>query len=193
MKPLFVFSLTAILSACGSLPKPGQAPALYDFGISPEAQSAPVAVKLTRVEAAPGLESLAMRYRLAYQNPAQVFTYTESRWAAAPADLLAQRLRQQGFSPAASPCTLRVTLETFDQVFDSSTSSHGIVALRAELIADSGRQSTAQTTWINAKAAALTTDAKGGVAAITAATDEAAKKLGNWVKDQACATGPGKQ
>lgn len=186
-------SLIFILSGCGGLPKPGAAPALYDFGIAPAFSDNTVPVKLTRVEAIPGLESFDMRYRLAYQNPNQVFSYTQNRWGAAPADLLAQRLRHQGFSPAASPCSLRVVLETFDQVFDSSTSSHGVVSLRTELITGIGRQSKTLTTLITAEAPASSADAKGGVAALAMATDDAIGKLKGWVRQQQCETAAGKE
>ena len=190
---LLLVSQLLFLSACGGLPKPGAAPALYDFGITPAFSAAAVPVKLSRVEAIPGLESYDMRYRLAYQNPNQVFSYTQNRWGAAPADLLAQRLRHQGFSPAASPCNLRVILETFDQVFDSTTSSRGVISLRAELITGIGRQSRTLTTLITADAPTSSADAKGGVAALASATDQAIEKLKGWVSQQQCEAMTGKE
>ena len=182
---LLLASLLILLSACGSLPKLGAAPALFDFGIAPTTTATPVAVKLARVEAIPGLEGYAMRYRLAYQNPAQVFAYTESRWAATPADLLAQRLRYQGFAPTTAECSLRVVLETFDQVFDSSTSSRAVIGLRADLVGI-GRDAKTFSTQIIKEKAADSADAKGGVAALTAATDEAIAELKGWVEAQKC-------
>lgn len=186
LNALLLGSLILLLSACGGLPKPGVAPALYDFGIAPAFSEGTVPVKLSRVEAIPGLESYDMRYRLAYQNPNQVFSYTQSRWGAAPADLLAQRLRHQGFSPAASPCNLRVILETFDQVFDSKDSSRGVISLRAEIITGIGRQSRTLTTLITAEVPANSADAQGGVAALAIATDQAIGKLKGWVGQQEC-------
>ncbi len=181
---LILFCL--LLSACGGLPKPGAAPALYDFGIATTFSETAAPVKLVRVEAIPGLESYDMRYRLAYQNSTQVFAYTQSRWGAAPADLLAQRLRHQGFSSAASPCSLRVILETFDQVFDTANSSRGVVSLRAEIITGIGRQSKTLTKLITARVPASSADAKGGVAALATATDQAIGQLKGWVAQQAC-------
>ncbi len=186
LNALLLGSLILLLSACGGLPKPGAAPALYDFGIVPAFSDAVVPVKLTRVEALPGLESFDMRYRLAYQNPNQLYSYTQNRWGAAPSDLLAQRLRHMGFSSVASPCNLRVILETFDQVFDSTASSRGVVSLRAELITGIGRQSKTLNTLITAEAPAGSADAKGGVAALASATDEAIEKLKVWATQQEC-------
>jgi cholesterol transport system auxiliary component len=181
-----LLGLALLVVACGGLPKPGLAPALYDFGIAPASSAGAIPIRLARIEAVPGLEGFDMRYRLAHKNPAQVLAYTESRWAAAPADLLAQRLRHQGFSPAASPCNLRVIVETFDQVFDSPNSSRGVVSLRAELIEGSGRQSKISTTSISTEAPAASADAKGGVTALAGATDQAIGKLKEWVNTQGC-------
>jgi len=186
LNTMLLGSLILLLSACGGLPKPGAAPALYDFGIAPAFSESVVQVKLARVEALPGLESFDMRYRLAYQNPNQLYAYTQNRWGAAPADLLAQRLRHMGFSPASSPCNLRVILETFDQVFDTSTSSRGVVSLRAEMITGIGRQSKTLTKLITTEAPASSADAKGGVAALEIATDKAIEKLKMWVTQQEC-------
>lgn len=189
MKPrtyLLLGSLLVMLGACGSLPKPSAAPALFDFGIAPTSTVAPIPVKLGRVEAVPGLEHVDMRYRLAYRNPAQVFAYTESRWAAAPADLLAQRLRHYGFSPTASDCNLRVVLETFDQVFDSPTSSHVVIGLRADVINGGGRSVRVVSTQIVKEHAASSADAKGGMTALSDATDDAIAALRGWVAAQGC-------
>ncbi|MCE9633382.1 MAG: PqiC family protein [Methylophilales bacterium] len=186
LNTMLLGGLILLLSACGGLPKPGAAPALYDFGIAPAFSESVVPVKLARVEALPGLESFDMRYRLAYQNPNQLYAYTQNRWGAAPADLLAQRLRHMGFSPAASQCDLRVILETFDQVFDTAASSRGVVSLRAELITGIGRQSKTLTTLITTEAPASSADAKGGVAALEIATDKAIEKLKMWVTQQEC-------
>lgn len=180
-----LIGLSLLLGACGSLPKPGVAPALYDFGISPAATATVIPVKLTRVEAIPGLEGVDMRYRLAYQNPTQVFAYTESRWAAAPADLLAQRLRHRGFS-STSPCNLHVTLESFDQLFDSPSSSHVFVSLRADIISGRGAHTLSDSTQITAKSPTGSADARGGVTALATAADEAIGKLVEWVKQQEC-------
>jgi len=172
--------LTLLLAGCGSLPKAGPAAAQYDFGI-PSAQptAAQPRLRLAGVEAAPGLEGSEMRYRLAYQNPARVFAYTESRWAAPPDKLIAQRLEQRLLPAGAAPCKLRVTLESFDQVFDAPGNSRGVVRLFATLTEQKSRNPAAQTS-ITAEHASPSADARGGVAALTAATDDAIARLLTW-------------
>jgi hypothetical protein len=122
-----------------------------------------------------------MRYRLAYQNPARVFAYTESRWAAPPEKLLARRLEQRLLSAGPGQCTLRVTLETFDQVFDKPDSSRGVVRLLATLSL-AGVRSPAVQTSVATEHAAQSADARGGVAALTTATDNAIAQLLVWAQ-----------
>lgn len=177
--------LLVALSGCGGLPKPGAAPALYDFGIAPPSQEN-VAVILNPVEAVPGLDGHEMRYRLAYQNPAQVFAYTESRWAALPADLIAQRIHNQWAPTSDAKCSLHLTLDVFDQVFESPQNSRGVVQLRAELVNGNGSNALRESTVVKVEKPSTSADAKGGVAALTAATDDAITELKGWVETQPC-------
>lgn len=182
MKKLTTAALTLLLIGCGGLAKVGPQAALYDFGITPGQPTAALPqLRLASVEAAPGLEDSGMRYRLAYQNPARVFAYTESRWAAPPDKLLVQRLEQRLLSAGSAQCTLRVTLETFDQVFDKPDSSRGVVRLLATL-SQGGVRSPAVQTSVATEQAAQSADARGGVAALTAATDNAITQLLVWAK-----------
>lgn len=180
MKKLTTAALTLLLIGCSGLPKAGPQAALYDFGITPgEATFALPRLRLTGVEAAPGLEGTEMRYRLAYQNPARVFAYTESRWAAPPDKLLARRLEQRLLSAGSAQCTLHVTVETFDQVFDTPDRSRGIVRLLATLSEGMVRSLAVQTS-IATEQAAHSADARGGVEALTTAADNAIAQLFAW-------------
>jgi cholesterol transport system auxiliary component len=181
MKKLTSAALTLLLIGCGGLGKAGPQAALYDFGITPGEPAVALPLRLAGVEAAPGLEGVEMRYRLAYQNPARVFAYTESRWAAPPDKLLAQRLEQRLLPAGSAQCTLRVTLETFDQVFDKPDSSRGVVRLLASLSQGRARGPAVQSS-IAAEQATPSADARGGVAALTAATDNAIAQLLAWAK-----------
>lgn len=182
MKKLTTAALTLLLIGCGGLGKAGPQAALYDFGIpSGEPTAAQPRLRLSGVEAAPGLEGSEMRYRLAYQNQARVFAYTESRWAAPPDKLIAQRLEQRMLPAGGAPCTLRVTLETFDQVFDAADNSRGVVRLFATLTEGKARSPAAQIS-IAAEQASPSADARGGVTALTAATDNAIAQLLAWAK-----------
>jgi cholesterol transport system auxiliary component len=81
---------------------------------------------------------------------------------------------------------LRVTLDVFDQVFDSPQTSRGVVQLRAELADGNGQHSVIASTLVKVEKASAGADAKGGVAALTAATDDAITELKGWVETQKC-------
>jgi cholesterol transport system auxiliary component len=80
-----------------------------------------------------------------------------------------------------APWVLRIELDEFSQVFESPSSSFGLVRLRASLLKND--QLTAQTTLL-ARAPASSQDAAGGVKALTAATDDAVRQLSSWIAMQ---------
>lgn len=187
MKKPIAILFFLILAGCGSLPKAGPQAALYDFGIASGTASVNLQhVRLTSVEAAPGLEGSEMRYRLAYKNPAQVLAYTESRWGAPPGKLLQRELEQQLQVSGPAQCILQITVETFDQVFDTPTSSRGVVQLRAVLTKGSGRQAIRQSTLASVEHPATSADAQGGVAALKQGSEEAMAAIVGWARKQDC-------
>ncbi|HEY7987135.1 MAG TPA: hypothetical protein VIE17_09465 [Methylophilaceae bacterium] len=177
----------ALLSACSGLPKQGPQPALYDFGIATANQEA-IAVKLGHIEASPGVDGHEMRYRLAYQNPTRVFAFNESRWSMLPADLIAQRIQNRWAPSSDAKCNLNITLDTFDQVFDGPSTSRGLIQLHAELVNGNSHNSPRVSTVIKAEKPSPSADAKGGVVALTEASDEAIAELKAWVDKQNCGT-----
>ncbi|OGV72940.1 MAG: hypothetical protein A3B82_06275 [Methylophilales bacterium RIFCSPHIGHO2_02_FULL_57_10] len=189
MKKLTI-TIILLLTGCGGLPKAGPQAALYDFGITPnETPIATPQLRLAGIEAAPSLDGNDMRYRLAYQNPARVFAYTESRWVAPPDKLLARRFAQRLQPTSSAPqCALHVTLEIFDQIFDTPDSSRGIVRFHASLTDGAGRHAASRTMLASAERSAATADARGGVAALTAAADDAFAQIIDWARGQACGT-----
>lgn len=184
---LLVLSLlTGSLVACvGGKPKPG--PAVYDFGLASTAEKPAmldVTVQVEEVTAAESLNSNHMRYRLNYQNPARVFSYTESRWAALPSELLSAKIRGASRLAGAANCSLKLQLEAFDQVFNSESDSLGIVRLSASL-SNSRTQKTIAETQFEETAAAPTPDAKGGVIALNGTSSAAITKALNWANTTA--------
>ena len=179
---LLVLSLLAgSLSACmGGKTKPG--PAIYDFGLTPAAETTAALetkVQIDEVTAAESLNSNRMRYRLNYQNPARVFSYTESRWAALPTELLSAKIRASSKTILSANCSLKLQLEAFDHVFDSETASRGIIQLSISLNDKKARKIIASEQ-IEESAAASTADAKGGVAALNQASTAAIAKALSW-------------
>jgi cholesterol transport system auxiliary component len=181
-----------VLGGCSLAPATVQ-PALYDFGIEPgAAPTRPLRsrVALAEVSANSWLQTQAIVYRLAYRDPAQLRPYSLSRWAAPPADLLTQRLRdalgqaaRNGFSMAAEGLAvdhlLRVHLEAFEQVVDTPTESRGVVRMRAHL-SGADRRARAQRVF-QAEQPCTSVDAAGSVHALRAATDMAIAQMIDWV------------
>ena len=189
---LMLPALTLALVACAT-PQPPALKAVYDFGpvlsaatSSPATRSA--AVALPDIEASASLDSPALLYRLQYSNAQQLLPYAQARWSASPAQLIRARLRDalaaQGpvlSTEGVAPWVLRIELDEFSQLFESPTSSQGLVRLRASLLKND--QLAAQTT-VLAKAPAPSQDAAGGVRALTAATDDAVRQIAAWLATQ---------
>lgn len=156
---------------------------------------------LAEVEANPALDSTAVVYRLNYDNVQQLRPYAQARWSMPPAQLVRQRLRAHlslqrvvlnpGEGVVASGSTkaepgvrlLRVELEEFSQVFESTTHSVGLVRWRATLVQPTaaGEQLLAQREF-TLQRPAPSQDAAGGVRALTLATDAAVQELSQWLR-----------
>jgi cholesterol transport system auxiliary component len=189
MRHLFILIIAVVLAGCLGGGKPKPSPAIYDFGLdsASDKSSLPESrLPLDEISANPSLDSDHMRYRLAYQNPAQVFTYAESRWVAPPAELLSHKLR--AMSGAAAPtqqnCILQLKLEAFDHVFESKTASHGVVQISAALLASKTHQVILRKQ-IEQSVAANSQDAQGGVAALNTASTEALTQALQWGNEAA--------
>jgi cholesterol transport system auxiliary component len=181
----------AALAACG-LPPRATAPQHYDLGpaaSSPGAAPAGRPALALHVQAGPALEGEAMIYRLAYADAHQVRAYSQSRWAAPPAELLRQRLRDGlGRDYVVVPGdgadrVLHVELEEFGQIFHTPVDSSGVLRLRASLLQRTagGEQLRAQRAWL-LRQPAPTPDAPGGVRALDAAGDELVQELSRWLQ-----------
>jgi cholesterol transport system auxiliary component len=121
--------------------------------------------------------------------------YANSRWTMSPARLLTERLRTSlgaqatvlsGADSVQAPM-LKVELYEFEQVFESSTESSGVLSARATLM--QGGKVLAQRSFVT-RAPASTPDAAGGVRALQAASDDFANQLGAWLSAQSIASTP---
>lgn len=177
---------TLLLSACASSGRSPADVAVYDLGppvAAPAGAAAAHAGLALEVRLPVWLDSTALVYRLAYAEPQRVHQYSRARWAGQPAQLLQQRLRQAlAIAPGGAPCTLRVELDDFSQVFDSAASSR--VELRGEaMLYGKGRTLLARQT-LRVEQPAPTADAGGGVRALAAAAESAAAALEPWLRQQ---------
>jgi cholesterol transport system auxiliary component len=194
MNRLIAGLLALLLGACSLGPAQKDTPATYDLG-APVGASANLprirASLLVQGVAAPGwLESQAIVYRLNYQDAARQQVYANSRWAAPPAELLAQRLRGQlaaasdggilGLADSArADYALRVELEEFSQVFDAVAASRAVIVARASIVDVTRRVMHAQKTFTIEKPAA-SPNAEGGVRALAAASGELVDAIVAW-------------
>jgi len=186
MKKLSVLLAAWLLAGCAGGTHRGAPATVYDFGLPAArllADGEPSRLAL-EVKAPLWFDSPDIEYRLAYEDPLKLREYAGSRWAGAPALLLGQRLRQQlGASGVASnvavDCLLRIELQEFSQVFDSPQQSRGVLQGNVSLL-DSRRQVLAERL-LAIEQPAATPDARGGVMALVAASDEAGKQLAVWL------------
>ena len=207
---LSVLVAAFLLAGCSALPDKPVRANLYDFGpgsltVEPTTRQAALpALAIDDISTSGGaLDNQAVLYRLTYQNAQELRPYTLARWAAPPAQLVRQRLREQlgqrrpifdargGLAlnrsqNAELPLLLRLDLEEFSQVFTAAEASVGLIRLRATLIeqAFSGEKLIAQRS-IVVQRPAPSADAQGGVKALTQATDAASEEIDLWLQQSA--------
>ena len=185
MKKLLVI-LSLALGACLTTGKRGgDSPmAVYDFGAPPVRVAIaggipPLAIE---VRAPYWFDSLGIEYRLAYADAARLRDYGQARWAGPPAVLVEQRLIQSlGLTPpgqGGARCLIRLDIEEFSQVFASPASSQGLLVGKVSLL-DRGRSKREELV-LRIEKPAPTADSRGGVAALTAAVDQAAADVDVW-------------
>lgn len=170
-----------VLGACAlGGNKAGPPPAVFDLG--PLASTAVVPLPdllLTEISAPPWLAGAGIAYRLVYLNEFQAQHYRDSRWAAPPAALLTERLRQklaQGTrGSSGKPVLLRLELAEFEQRFGSPTQSEVRVSLRARL----GEGANLTQTFEHVKPS-RSADAAGAVLAFSEASDEILGQVLAW-------------
>ena len=204
---LTVLPTVLLAAGCSALPDKPVRANLYDFGpgnltAQPTTETArlpPIAIDDI---ATPGgsLDNVAVLYRLAYQDAQQLRPYSLASWALPPAQLVRQRLRDTlsrrravfsaGDSAALNrsqnavlPQLLRLELEEFSQVFSAIDTSVGLIRLRATLleVTPSGEKLIGQRSVV-VQRPAPSSDAIGGVRALTAATDGAVEELDQWLQ-----------
>lgn len=181
--------LAGLLSGCA-----GTAPAdmdLYDLGPlkTGTASASPLpAISIADIRAPAWMDSQMMFYRLNYANDLQPRPYSASKWTMPPAQLFEQRLkaslaRAGGVVVSASDGAINLPVlhleaDDFSQTFASADSSTVHVAIRASLF--DGRVLRAQKNFVK-QVPAASADAKGGAAALAAASDAIISEVGAWL------------
>lgn len=198
---------TLLLLTCGMLWLSGciapqqKVPTVYDFGATvsslkqpatkPQRTKHAISIQIANVVLPLWLENPAIHYRLAYSNPAKLYTYANSRWVASPAILLTQQIRclvsnetsyfvVKNSVHARTNYILQVELEEFVQVFDRIDNSHVVVSLRASLIDRRSRMVLSQKRF-SSQLAAQTADAAGAVSAFSTVSQQLIHQVVNWI------------
>jgi cholesterol transport system auxiliary component len=196
----FLFPVLAIMLLAGcATTRPQTSVAIYDFGLQQSSDTAPNQPRLSAslsvgVTSPAWLDSPAIQYRLAYHDLARSYLYASSRWASAPATLLTQRIKTRiaavsddGVVSASDGVhanyALRLELEEFTQVFDTTDQSHAVVRLRASLIERSTRLLLAQRSF-SMEQLAPAANAAGAVHALTEASDKLIANLIDWLAEK---------
>lgn len=185
-------AIVASVFAGGCANRP-PSPVLYDLGppqaLPPSVRQADLpAIALTDPRSPSWLSSPLIYYRLLYANDRQPRPYAESRWIMPPAQLFRQRLASQiasagGIVTSARDSgptlpVLQMELDDFSHVFTSAQTSSARVSIRASVF--DGRKLSAQRTFVQARPAP-TSDANGGVTALSQASDAAIADMLQWL------------
>lgn len=168
-----------LLAACAELPKAPAAKAVYDFGLPAERlENADVLSQIALgVGAPPWMDEREMLYRLSWDDPQLRRSYSGSRWAATPSQLLALRWRQRlgAVMPGeGGRCQLRVRVDEFSQVFSAPESSEAMLEAAAVLVDQRGKL---LARWHLTQRMSAGGDARSGAAALAKVADAAAQAL----------------
>lgn len=199
MKFMLLAACLLALGGCGAASRQAQFPRHYVLGglPPPVAQPSPrtngATLRVARIDVPEWLQGNGLHYRLAYRNHDAIATYANSDWAAPPAGMLAQRLRNalagSGWRAVVGPSstaqanfTLHVGLEDFSQVFTTPAQSSGVLDATATLVAVDG--AVVAQRHFHFRVAAPSADAMGGVAALDTASRDFATQLRDWLAAQ---------
>jgi cholesterol transport system auxiliary component len=179
---------TLLLSAC-SLAPTVPPKAVYDLGPGPATQSGGgvLAWRIADVTAAPWLATEGIAYRLNFRQAQRLEHYRDSAWAAPPAALLTQRLRQQLAAtpgcPGRAPALLAVHLDLFEQQFAGPADSRALLRLHATMW-PAGGAGARQQSWTLEQPAAP--DAAGAAQGLAQAVDDWLPQLAVWLSSGGC-------
>ena len=178
--------LTLALAGCGGLQLQPRQQAVYDLGLGERSMPIPaLAAELAPAQIVfvtpPWLDSGAMQYRLAWNDPARRRAFAESRWVSAPASMLGLVLDRALRPDAASGrCRLRVDLDEFVQVFSTAERSEIRIVLRAGLLPPRSDTALASREF-SVVEPAPSADASGGAQAFRVGAQRLGAELSDWI------------
>ena len=190
---------TLALGGCGAASRQNVVPRRYTLSqLAPAAtQTSPhpdgAILRIARIEMPAWLQGTGLYYRLAYRNGNVVAAYANSDWAAPPAGMLEERLRNAladgGWRAVIGPgntaqagFTLHISLDDFSQVFTSPGESVGVLDGAATLVG--ANDAVIAQRRFRFRVAAPSADAAGGVKALDAASRDFAQQVRDWLATQ---------
>lgn len=185
MRASFFVATALLLSACYGGTGVRQTPAIHDLSSAQLENSSgqPGVLRQVEVHSPSWLDTAAMQYRLSYADRTRRETYAASRWAAPPARLLQQKLRQRLLSGPlpfqADGCRLRVDLDEFVQDYYRPESSQVVIEARVTLLAPRTDTFLARQDFRLIQSAGA--DARSGVIALEAAVRRFADEIQHWL------------
>lgn len=181
-------TLTALLALGGCSVLSSGAPATtYDLGPLAAPPSQPPAplpkLRVAETDGPDWMEGSALYYRLQYAQAQRLQAYATQRWVQPAPRLFDARLREavalrgalSWYGDASVPA-VKVDLLAFEQVFDTATSSRGVVRARVTVFQ---KGMIGQKTFV-AEQPAPTADGAGGVRALAASTDAVIAAILDW-------------
>ena len=192
--------LAILLTGCMLTPKTLTPVSIYDLGpaasvmVTGPSRLSQTIVQVMDITAPIWLNTQSIHYRLAYHDPARIYTYASSRWTAPPAKLLTERFRQYFASHdidwqrdnknkenhVSVNYLLKIELSEFTQIFHTQNDSQVIVRLRASLYEPNSRLPIAQQSFTGEQPA-QTDDAAGAIAAFILVSDNLLNELVQWL------------
>jgi cholesterol transport system auxiliary component len=179
---LLALVLAALLAACGGSSNALPSPRSFDLGLAPPAAKLPP-VRVLAVRASAPFDGTEMHYRLAWRDAGELAAFANSRWAAAPPELMRKHLLRSLPAFGDAPCGLALDVQEFTQVFAAKDSSEARIELRALLLNASGVRVASRGVSVTEPNAGA--DAPSGAAAFGRATDRALAELSAWISAQA--------
>ena len=202
MKNLLIITCAFFfLSGCAAIQKAPQVIATYDFSKEISShhsfktfQTQKKSLLITDAAVPVWLDNTAIHYRLLYHNPAQSYSYANSRWLASPAAILTSKIRDRivagtqgqvikNNTVANADYTLHVDLDELIQVFDTPNESHVELAIRTSLIDRSTRRLLAQKDFLT-RQKSPSANAEGAVFALSVASNQLIDELIEWLAVQ---------
>ena len=183
MRKLTILLTALILTSCGGNSRPVEVASL-DFGdFAVVWLPAKLPLRGVEVQAPSWLGGTAIQYRLLFAAAMKRESYSESRWAAPPAELIERSLNRQ-VTAAGNGCRLRLDLDELSQVFDTLQASRSVLDVRASLVTPN-RDAVLARKAFSLMQAAPSADARGGAAAAAADVQALGGELGKWLEQLA--------